>query len=601
METVLERLAALRALMGEKGITAYLVPTDDFHGSEYVGEYFKCRKYLTGFTGSAGTALVTQDFAGLWTDGRYFLQAERELAGSGFTLMKMREPGVPTLEEYLEEALPAGSVLGFDGRCVSAGAFEGFQKKLGKKGCEIRPDLDLVGDIWKGRPSLPAEPVWELDVKWCGRSRGEKLADLRQQMEKAGAQVHLLTSLDDIAWLLNLRGGDIPCNPVFLSYLAVEEDGVVLFANEKDFSAQVLEALRGDKVSLAPYDAFYSYAAGLTEGTKVLLCKGQVNAALWGCLGKGVEVVDEENPTKLWKACKNQTEQENMKRAHVLDGAAVTRFLHWLKESIGKEAITEVSAAEKLYTFRQMNGDFLGNSFEPIAAYEAHAANPHYSATPESDVPLLPKGLVLFDTGGQYYEGTTDITRTMALGPITQEERRYFTAVLAGHLRLANARFKKGSSGVTLDILARQPLWDMGADYNHGTGHGVGYLLNVHEGPQRINFQAAKGQSPAELCEGMVVSDEPGYYRGGAFGIRHENLVMVVKDLEGEDGTFYRFENLTMVPFDLDALDLAQMEEKDIEMLNAYHEKVREALNPLFTPEEREWLAQITRPVHKEA
>ena len=594
LSTASQRLSALRELMARGGVDAYLVPTDDYHLSEYVGEYFKCRKYLTGFTGSAGTALVMKDFAGLWTDGRYFLQAGRELEGSGFALMKMGEEGVPTLEEYLKEHLKEGQVLGFDGRCVSAAMAQKLREAV--PAAVLQTDLDLVGEIWEERPALSREPAWELEARWAGQSRAEKLSLVRKAMEKKRAQVHFLTSLDDIAWLLNLRGGDIHCCPVVLSFLAVTREEAFLFANPEVFSGELAKSLEEDGVCIRPYEDFWDYARGVEAATRVLLCRNRVSALLWDCL-KGAKILDEENPTTMKKACKNETEQANMRKAHVYDGAAVTRFLHWVRQEVkAGHKVTELEAASRLLAFRQQCGQFLGNSFDPIIAYAGHAANPHYSPSPESDVAIEPKGLLLADTGGHYYEGTTDITRTIAVGPLTEEERTFFTAVLRGHLALSAARFKKGATGATLDILARQFLWNMGEDYNHGTGHGVGYLLNVHEGPQRIHFRLTKGQEPAPMEVGMVTSNEPGYYLAGEFGIRHENLVLCVPAQVG-DGTFLCFENLTMVPFDLEALDLSQMTGEEIDQLNAYHAQVREALWPLFTEEERVWLTEETRAV----
>lgn len=666
-----ERLAALRALMTEKGIDAYLIPTDDFHSSEYVGDYFKCRKYITGFTGSAGTAVVMKDMAGLWTDGRYFIQAEQQLAGSTVTLFKMGEPDVPTVHEFLEQNLTEGQCLGFDGRTVGAKEADELAEKLSGTGkvpgsvltdaasgktkkVSIVCDVDLVGEIWTDRSALSCEKVSELDVKWTGKSRADKLADVRKVMKEKEADVFLLTCLDDIAWLLNIRGGDIECNPVVLSYLAMTQQEVLLFANEKAFPDTVREALEADGVALRPYDDVYKYAAGLSvkscaddfsdqkeagnlfgevSGDKkdgnskencscekellqesagsfmesdnpaarelsVLLCRKKVNSRLVSSIPKNVRIIDEENPTLLPKAIKNPVEVENERIAHIKDGVAVTKFIYWLKKNVGKIPMTELSTADYLNGLRAQQENFMGNSFEPIISVGPHAAINHYSATPETDVPIEAKGLLLADTGGQYLEGTTDITRTIVLGPVTEEQKKYFTAVLRGMLNLAGAKFLYGCSGLNLDYLARGPLWELGRDFNHGTGHGVGYYLNVHEGPNGFRWKIVPERSDsAVLEEGMITSDEPGYYVAGAYGIRHENLILCKKAEKTDFGQFMCFETLTMVPFDLDGIVPEQMTVREREMLNAYHAQVYEKISPYLGEEERVWLKEATRKI----
>ena len=593
-----ERLSALRRLMAEKGIDAYLIPTDDFHASEYVGDYFKCRKYMTGFTGSAGTAVVMQDMAGLWTDGRYFIQAEQQLKGSTVTLFKMGEPDVPTVQEFLEQNLKEGQRLGFDGRTVSAREADELAQKLGKNHVTISCDEDLVGAIWTDRPALSCEPVKELDVKWTGKARSEKCADVRKAMTEKGAEVFMLTSLDDIAWLLNIRGGDIPCNPVVLSYLVMTQQEVLLFANEKAFAAEVKEALAVDGVILRPYNEIYTYAAGLGEGATVLLCKAKVNSRLVKCIPENVKILDEENPTLLSKAIKTPTEVENEKIAHIRDGVAVTKFIYWLKKNVGKIPMTELSVTDYLNDLRAQQEHFMGNSFDPIISYGAHAAMNHYSATPETDIPIEPHGFLLADTGGQYLEGTTDITRTIAMGPVTEEQKKFFTAVLRGTLNLAAAKFRYGCRGLNLDYLARGPLWEMGEDFKHGTGHGVGYYLNVHEGPNGFRWKIVPERNDSAVFEeGMITSDEPGYYVEGEYGIRHENLIVCKKAEKTSFGQFMCFEHLTMVPFDLDAIVTEQMTEKERTLLNEYHAQVYEKISPYLDAEECEWLKEATRAV----
>lgn len=629
--TVNERLAALRRRMSEEGVDAYLVPTDDYHNSEYVGDFFKCRKFLTGFTGSAGTAVVTKDDACLWTDGRYFLQAGKQLEGSDFRLMKIGEEGVPTIDQYVTDVLSDGETFGFDGRCMSAGKGDRFERELKKKGVKIVSQLDLVGDIWEDRPARSMKPVWELGVGYTGKSRADKLADLRKAMAEKGAQYHLLTSLDDIAWLLNLRGDDIACNPVFLAYLAVTPDEVLLFAQRGAFTDELPETLKKDTVRLLPYEDFYAFIAEIpaeTAGKKtaVLLDSTCVNYQVWKSVPEGVRRIDSTNPTLLPKSIKTPVEMQHMREAHIKDGVAVTKFRYWLEmakrdsaknrdinAAAGKNpdylyepgtsgenavVITEISASDKLEEFRRQGEHFLGLSFDTICSWGYHAAIVHYSATPETDIPVENHSFLLVDSGGQYLEGTTDITRTFVLGETTDEEKEFYTRVLMGHLNLAAAKFKYGTSGTALDYLARGPLWEIGKDYNHGTGHGVGYLLNVHEGPNSVSYKEMQGRrKPAVFEEGMITSDEPGFYLEGKFGIRHENLTMCRKAGKNEYGQFMDFEILTKVPFDREAIIPELMTEKQKKTLNAYHKDVYETISPYLTDDEREWLRQETAEI----
>lgn len=594
---ITERLKALRELMKEKKIDAYLVPTDDFHGSEYVGDYFKCRKYITGFTGSAGTAVIMQDMAGLWTDGRYFIQAVDQLRGSTIELFKSGEPGVPTVHQFLAEKLQKGMCLGFDGRTVSAKEAEQLGGLLKEKDITFAVNEDLVGEIWSERPSLSCEPVMELDVKWAGESRKDKIVKIREQMKDRKADFFILTSLDDIAWLLNIRGNDIHCCPVVLSYLIMTDTEVRLYANEAAFSKKIRTDLEADGVKIYPYNDVYSYVQTISGDKKILLSKSDVNSRLVSNIPHNVTILDEPNLTLLPKAIKNQTEMDNERIAHIRDGVAVTKFIHWMKTNVGKEKITELSAAEKLYQFRSEQEHFIGDSFDPIIAYGTHAAIVHYSATEETDIPLEARGMVLADTGGHYLEGTTDITRTIVLGPVTDKEKKYFTAVLRGNLNLAAAKFKYGCTGLNFDYLARGPLWELGEDYNHGTGHGVGYLLNVHEGPNSFRWKNLPGNPAPVLEEGMITSDEPGYYLENEFGIRHENLILCRKAEKTSFGQFMCFEPLTMVPFDLDGVDPVQMSDHERKLLNEYHKKVYDTISPYLEKDEKEWLKQATREI----
>lgn len=595
--TIKQKLNALRILMKEKKIDAYLVPTDDFHGSEYVGDYFKCRKYITGFTGSAGTAIITQDMAGLWTDGRYFIQAADQLRDTTIELFKSGEPGVPTVHQFLNDKLEEGMCLGFDGRTVSAREAEELQELLQEKHITFSVNDDLIGEIWEDRPALSCEPVMELDIRWTGKSRADKIAEIREQMKAKEADTFILTSLDDIAWLLNIRGNDIHCCPVVLSYLVMMENELRLYANAAAFSEEIRSNLEADGVKIYPYDDVYSYVQSISSDKKVLLSRANVNSRLVSNIPSEVTILDEPNLTLLPKAVKNETEMENERIAHIKDGVAVTKFIHWLKKNVTRTTITELSTAEKLYQFRSEQEHFLGESFDPIIAYGTHAAIVHYSATEATDIPLEARGMVLADTGGHYLEGTTDITRTIVLGPVTAKEKKFFTAVLRGNLNLAAAKFKYGCTGLNLDYLARGPLWELGEDYNHGTGHGVGYLLNVHEGPNSFRWKNLPGNPVPVLEEGMITSDEPGYYLENEFGIRHENLVLCKKAEKTSFGQFMCFEPLTMVPFDLEGINPEEMTERERKLLNDYHQKVYTTISPYLDEEEKEWLKQATREI----
>lgn len=590
-----DRLQALRAAMAARDIDAYLIPTADFHGSEYVGDHFACRAYVSGFTGSTGTLLVFPRWAGLWTDGRYFLQAEGQLAGSGIRLMKMGEPGVPTIEEFLQSSLQAGQTLGFDSRCVTAQTGRKYYAAAKGKGARIQDQDDLVDEIWLDRPPLSRQPVWALPIRYAGETRAQKLERVRAAMAAEGTNLFLLTGLEDIAWLLNLRGGDVACTPVFLAYLALGQAGGTLFADPSAFDPALREALAEDGIRLQPYDGVYAWANRLKSQQRVLLDTGRINARLLTSIPPGVKVVDKPNPTLAMKAVKNPTECDNFRKAHLADGVALTRFMYWLKTKVGKEPITELSAAAYLEDLRKAHPDYLMPSFDPIIAFGDHGAIVHYGATAETDAAITADGFLLADTGGHYRTGTTDCTRTYALGPLTDAQKTHYTAVLRGNLNLAAAQFKNGCTGLNLDYLARQPLWDLGLDFNHGTGHGVGYLLSVHEGPQNIRWRSAG--SDAALVPGMVTSDEPGVYLGGEYGIRLENLLLCVERETSSFGEFLGFETLTLTPFDLDAVDPAQLSDRERTLLNAYHERVYEAVAPHLPNQEAAWLKHATRPI----
>ena len=588
---------------------AYMIPTADFHESEYVGEHFKCREYMTGFTGSAGTALITMDEACLWVDGRYYVQAAAQLKDSTVTMMKMGQEGVPSLGVYLEDKMPEGGCLGFDGRVVNAAEGLALEEMLRERGARISYGEDLAGMIWQERPELSAEPAWVLDERYAGKSALDKIADVREAMEKAHASVHVLTSLDDIAWLLNIRGNDILYNPVVLSYALVTMDQLYLFVNSSVLEGKaypyledakgisVREYLERTGVTVMPYDGVYDMVEGI-KNEKVLLEKCRVNYAVYRLIDGSNKVIDRMNPTASMKAVKNDVEIENEKRAHIKDGVAMTKFIYWLKKNTGRIPMDEISVSDYLGKLRMDQEGCIGLSFATISAYGAHGAMCHYSATPESSIPLEPRGLYLIDSGGQYYEGTTDITRTIAMGPVTDEEKEHFTLVLMSMLRLGDVKFLHGCRGLSLDYAAREPLWRRGLNYEHGTGHGVSYLSSVHERPNGIRFKMVpERQDNAVMEAGMITSDEPGVYIEGSHGIRTENLVLCVEDEKNEYGQFLRFEYLTYVPIDLEVIDREIMTERDVELLNRYHEQVYEKISPYLDEDERVWLAEATRAV----
>ena len=595
MTVITERLARLRREMAQRGMDGYVVVTDDFHGSEYVGDYFKARAYLSGFTGSAGTLVVLPDRAALWTDGRYFLQAAEQLTGSTIELMRMGQPGVPAIGAFLAQHLPEGGVLGFDGRTVSSSFAGTLEKALEAKHIRFAGGEDLVDAVWPDRPALSDRPVWELTG--CGLSREEKLAKLREKMAAEDAAYLLLTSLTEIAWALNLRGGDVACTPVFLSFLLIGREDAQLCIQPQAVPAGIVEKLTACGVTLRPYGAIYDLLRALPAGTRVMADSATANYRIMESLSHA-EVLDQPSPAVLMKACKTQEETDGFRAAHIKDGAALCRFLYWLKTRIGEEPMTELSAAARLAAFRAEQPDFLDLSFDTIAGYGPHGAIVHYDPTPETDVPLHPEGLLLVDSGAHYRQGTTDVTRTIALGPVTQEEKRMFTLVLKGHLALAAARFPHGATGENLDVLARLPLWEQGLDYNHGTGHGVGFILSVHEGPQSFRWRSTDGRR-IPLEEGMVISNEPGYYEAGKFGIRHENLVLVRAGETTDYGQFMYLEPLTMAPFDRDAIDVSLLTEAELAQLNGYHRQVYDTVAPLLPAEEQAWLAAATAPLHR--
>ena len=562
---VTERLEKLRKIMKYKGIDYYIIPSEDAHQSEYVCEHYRGRAYMSGFTGSAGTLLVGLENAILWTDGRYFIQALEELKGSGIEMFKMRIPGWPSLLEWLKENAKAGETIAFDGKVFSVGEYKDFKKLEKENNLNIKIDEDLLDEVWKERPSLPKEKAFLHEV---------------------------IASLDDIAWLYNIRGNDVKCNPVVLSYALVKENEAYLYVDKSKFISKMDEEILNEGVTLKSYEKIGEDISNL-EG-KILIDPNKISAYLYECIKNKNNIVEFGNITTKFKAIKNEVELDNLRKCQVRDGVAMVKFMKWLKDNIGKIEISEISASDKLEELRSLDKLFKGISFETIAGHKEHGAMMHYSATPESDYTLEPRGFLLIDSGGQYLDGTTDITRTFVLGELTEEERKDYTLVLKGHIGLMRAKFLKGATGSALDIKAREPLWNEGIDYKCGTGHGVGFFLNVHEGPQSISPVPNK----VALEPGMIITNEPGVYREGKHGIRTENTMVVVKDTYSEEfGEFYKFDTISLCPIDLEGLDISLLNEEEKAWLSNYHKKVYDLLSPYLDEEEKEFLKNETREI----
>ena len=594
--SIQERLKALREQMKEKKIDIYIVPTADFHQTEYVGEYFKARKYITNFSGSAGTAVITADEARLWTDGRYFIQAAEQIAGTTVELMKMGEPGVPTIKEYLADTLKAGGNIGFDGRAVAMSEGLAYEEIAKEKNGRVIYACDLIDEIWEERPALSAEPAWILEEKYAGETAAGKLSRIREYMKENGASVHVLTTLDDICWTLNMRGNDIEFFPLVLSYGIITMSQMHLYINEAKLSEEMKAQFAKDNILLHPYNDIYEDVKMIAEEESVLIDPARLNYALYSNIPDGVKKIEQRNPEVLFKAVKNPVEIENIRKAQLKDSVAHVRFMKWLKENVGKIRITEMSASEKLDEFRMEMGNFIRPSFEPISSYGEHCALMHYTSSQETDVELKEGNVLLTDTGAGFYEGSTDITRTYALGEIPDIMKEHFTLTLMGHMGLANARFLYGCTGMNLDLMARKPLWDRGLDFKCGTGHGMGYLLSIHESPAGFRWRYRAGET-AVLEEGMVLTDEPGIYIEGSHGIRLENEILVRKGEQNEYGQFMYFETITYIPMDLDAVKTEMLPEETRIQLNDYHRTVYEKISPYLNDEEKEWLKKYTRAV----
>lgn len=593
-----ERLTKLRAEMKQRGIDAYVVPTADFHESEYVGAYFSAREFLTGFTGSAGTAVVTADKAGLWTDGRYFIQAAAQLEGSGFDLYKMGQEDVPEIPKFLEDELPEGGVLGFDGRVMNSKLAETFQKIAEEKKGSLYVTEDLIDLIWEDRPPMSCTQTWILKEEYSGESAVSKLKRIREKMEEEKADVHIVASLYDIAWILNLRADDIENVPVFLSFLFIEKEAATLFIQPDAVGDETAAYLADCGVSVDSYWNVYGAVTRIPEGASVLLNRKIVNYRMVSALPESVKVIDKADPSELMKAIKNKTELTNTRQAHLKDGVAMTKFMYWLKTNVGKIPMDEYSVGCYLDNLRASQENFLDLSFEDICAYGPNAAMMHYAATADQKSEIKPEGMLLVDSGGHYLEGTTDITRTFILGPITPKMRLHYTTVLRCNLALAHVKFLYGCGGLSMDVVCRGPLWEMGLDYRCGTGHGVGHILNVHEGPNGFRYKIVPERNDSgRFEEGMITTDEPGVYLEGEYGIRIENELICVKDEKNEYGQFMKFENITYCPIDLDGVDPELMSAREKQQLNEYHQMVYEKISPFLTDEEREWLKEYTRAI----
>ncbi|WP_236616412.1 aminopeptidase P family protein [Schnuerera ultunensis] len=589
-----EKINSLRKIMEEKGIKAYIIPTYDPHQSEYLADHYKTRVWISGFTGSAGTVVVTEDEAILWTDGRYFIQGENELAGSEIQLFKMGIPGFPTYMEWLRDNLNDGDTIGFNGKIFPQSDVNKLEKEIRKKKIKFIDEFDLVGELWADRPSMPNSKAFVHDVKYTGKTAKEKIEEVRKEMEKKGADYFLIGSLDDIAWVYNIRGRDVACNPVVISYALISKDKAWLFVDKDKVEDDVESHLKENGIEVDEYDKVIDYVKNIEKGSKVFIDPSRINRWLYKGIPKECEIIEGVNITTELKGIKNSTEIENQKNAYIKDGVALVKFLYWLDENLGKIKITEVSAAEKLEEFRKKQDGFIEPSFDTIAAYKENAAMMHYKAEEEkSNYELKKEKMFLVDSGGQYYDGTTDITRTIVLGDITEEEKRDFTLTLKGHINLINARFLYGATGSSLDVLARYPLWQEGIDYKCGTGHGVGFLLNVHEGPHRISTIPDK----VKMEKGMVVTIEPGVYKAGKHGIRIENVAVVAEDIETDSGQFMKFETISYCPIDLDGIDVDMLTEEERKWLNNYHKEVYEKISPYLKDDEREWLKKETRSV----
>ena len=590
------KLEIVRNLMAKRSIDAYMIVSDDYHNSEYVGDYFKVREYVSGFTGSAGTVVITMDKAGLWTDGRYFVQAEKQLEGTGIDLYKSGMPGVPTIEEFLKANLKEKDVVCVDGKTVSYEQGKKLNDFLEENQMSMFYDVDLVSKFWEDRPEMSKEKAYSISAEYTGQTREEKLARLREKMKENNREVMVLSSLDDICWLLNIRGNDIRYNPVVLAYMIISLEKCILYVGEDVVSEELAAELKD--IRIRNYMDIYEDIKKLKEfvvyDRKIMFDGKKTNYAIGKLLMGYEDTMLIENPTTMMKAVKTSVEVKNMREAHIMDGVALTKFMYHIKKQGTNVKENEYELGKLVAEYRSKNEGYMGESFEPIVAFGANAAMCHYEATEDECSAVGQDSFLLFDTGGQYLKGTTDVTRTIAIGQVSALMKKHYTAVLKGNLRLGAIRFPYGVRGINLDVLARESLWEIGLDYNHGTGHGVGYFLNVHEGPNSIRF---RGNDTTPFEEGMITSNEPGYYEEGKYGIRLENLILCKELCVTEYGKFMEFETLTFVPFDKECIDISMLNEKEKTLLNNYHSEVYKKISPYLEEEEKEWLKEATEKI----
>jgi Xaa-Pro aminopeptidase len=588
------KITKLREAMKAKDLSAYIIPSTDPHISEYVPEHWTSRMWISGFTGSAGTIVVTLDEAGLWTDSRYFLQGAEQLKGSEIKLHKMGMPGVDDYPDWLNKVLNENVKVGFDGKVMPVAITKSLQKTFELKKINIVPEYDLISEIWtENRPEIPRNELFVWDEKYAGRSAKDKISEIQSKMKEMAASYHLVCTLDDIAWLFNIRGNDVPFNPVVVAYALITESNATLYIFGEKVPANAKDKLNAMGVEIKDYNEIFNDLKAIESGKNILIDPNKSNTWLYKAIPDNVKIIEKMNISTLLKSVKNDTEINGMKSALRRDAVAMTKFIHWLENNIGKEKITELSAAKKLYDFRKEIDLFVGESFNTISGYAGHGAIVHYAVTSETDIEIGKDTFYLIDSGGQYYDGTTDITRTLHFGEPTDEEKKDYTLVLKGHIDLAMAKYPQGTRGAQLDAIARKPLWDNGLHYSHGTGHGIGCFLNVHEGPQNIRLE----ENPTKLQPGMITSNEPGVYKADKHGIRIENLVLTVEDSETEFGKFYNFETLTLCFIETKTIDKSLLTDDEINWLNVYHQKVYDEVSPLLDDEMKKYLAEKTKKI----
>ncbi len=594
--TIVQRLGRLRQAMQEEGLDAYLIPSNDPHQSEYVAEHWKARQWISGFSGSAGTVVVTMEHAGLWTDSRYFLQAENELKGSGIVLQKQQIPHAPEHLDWLAEKMAPGSRIGLDGRLFTIGQIRAFERLFSPRNIQLLTEADLIKSIWTQRPPMPAEPIFELPTSYAGQSRREKLTAVRTQMEQQGLSQYLVTALDDLAWIFNLRGADVECNPVFYAYALLEKESAKLFIAGEKVPPAMQKALLADGIEVHPYPAVEFFLEALPDASAIGYDQHITQYQFWRSL-KHLNCKENVAIIRQLKAIKNPVEVKHLREAMRRDGIALTRLYRWLEDILKTRTVTEVEVAQKLDGFRRDQGDYHGESFAAIVGYQANGAIVHYHPESGHCADIRNEGILLLDSGGQYTCGTTDITRTTVFGKPTDEQKMAFTLVLKGNIALSTVVFPVGTSGVQLDALARVPLWQHQMNYSHGTGHGVGFFLNVHEPPQGFVASAANSRGATPLEPGMLTSNEPGFYKTGEYGIRIENLILCVEAGQTDSGRFLKFDTLSLFPIDQNLIDRALLSPQDIDWLNAYHKEVFEILAPGMNPEEVSWLKEKCKPI----